>query len=62
MFQQRHYEWLADKLVKYAAQRVLTGLEVRDIRAFAYYLADELANDNPSFKRDKFLKACGCIE
>ena len=47
LFEQRHFEWLADFAKNY--------LNERDIRA----LAAHLAGTNSHFKCEKFLKACG---
>jgi hypothetical protein len=51
LFQQRHFEWLADFVSREAPRR-------EDRRRLAKRLAKELSETNPNFKREKFLKAC----
>jgi len=62
MFQKRHYEFLANQLLRCAAQALILNKSVehrRGIRFTVDYLADSLEVAELSFNRTKFLKACG---
>ena len=41
------------------ARRIRSAEAYEEIVALAYVLADELAQANSSFNKDKFLKGCG---
>jgi hypothetical protein len=63
MFSQRHYVFLANFIAYERA--VSTGVSwdadterTKTIDGLARLLASRLANDNPKFKRERFLKAC----
>ncbi len=45
-----------------AAERERDGQRAAIHRAACYQLALSLAQDNARFDRDKFIRACGCVE
>lgn len=47
LFEQRHFEWLAN----WAKENMTHDQRIN--------LAEDLADTNVNFKKDKFLKACG---
>lgn len=57
MFQQRHFVFVAD-LIRNAPYSTENEVAFQRQR-WASHFADAFARDNPRFKRDKFLKACG---
>lgn len=57
MFSQKHYQAIANEI------RFVRGCYWQDeryaVERVAFKLADLFSRDNPAFKREKFLAACG---
>jgi len=67
IFERRHYQAIAEvvceelKELKRANYRAVTSY-VCELEDFAEHLAQMFSRDNPNFKRERFLKACGMEE
>jgi len=64
MFQQRHYEAVAETLRAIAMGHLPSVSDDTQVVwvATCRYFANMFARDNPKFKVDKFFKACGVGE
>lgn len=59
MFTRRHYEWLARFIKKEIDHNPCDSLAASWSEYFAIQLADALEQSSTTFKRAKFLEACG---
>lgn len=60
MFEKRHYQAIAEVVASFGVDQKLEP--PTEIELVARALAAMFSKDNPNFKREKFLKACGMEE